>query len=31
MESYRTQNVCSDFLYNFRLKYFSFKEELSEI
>ena len=30
-KSYRTQNVCFDFLYNFRLKHFSFQEEMSEI
>jgi hypothetical protein len=30
-KGYRTQNVCSDFLYNFYLKHFSFQEELSEI
>ena len=28
---YLTQNVCFDFLYNFYLKYFSFKEEFGEI
>jgi hypothetical protein len=27
---YGTQNVCFDFLYNFRLKHFSFQEEMSE-
>jgi len=26
-----TQNVCFDFLYNFRLKHFSFYEEMSEM
>jgi len=30
-KSYWTQNVCFDFLYNFRLKHFSFQEEFSEI
>jgi hypothetical protein len=29
--SYWTQNVCFDFLYNFCLKHLSFLEELSEI
>jgi len=29
--SYWTQNVCFDFLYNFCLKYFSFWQETSEI
>ena len=28
---YWTQKVCSDFPYNFYLKHFSFKEEMSEI
>jgi hypothetical protein len=28
---YWTQNVCFDFLYNFCLKHFSFREEFSEI
>jgi hypothetical protein len=26
-----TENVCFDFLCNFRLKHFSFKEKLSEM
>ena len=30
-KSYWTQNVCSDFLYNFCLKHFSFQEQLSEV
>jgi hypothetical protein len=30
-KSYWTQNVCFDFLFNFCLKHFSFKEEISEI
>jgi len=30
-KNYWTQNVCSDFFYNFCLKHFTFWEELSEI
>jgi hypothetical protein len=30
-KSYWKQNVCFDFLYNFRLKQFSFEGEMSEI